>query len=297
MKWLLGLDLRPLCLGAVRFAAWLARMSRAADGESFAAVHVVEEQHLMAVLRYHHLEEVLERARVSARGIVAAEAAAIGEPEIARAPSVEQGLEAARASHQSDAFLIGRAAGRAGSGVIRLGKVARRMLRSASVPVVVVPPDLRAGHLGDGPVVALTSLQPDSADACRFASKMAERLGRGLALVHVAPGPGEFPVQLPAATLDSLCREHREQAEEEIAAWNSAQRLRASVTEVLQGPIVESALEFAARQRSPLIVAGSRRLSTLERTLLHSTGADLAASAPVPVAVVPPLEQAQGAAD
>ncbi len=37
----------------------------------------------------------------------------------------------------------------------------------------------------------------------------------------------------------------------------------------------------------PLIVCGSRRLSALERTIQHSTGTELAAAAPVPVAVVP----------
>ena len=56
----------------------------------------------------------------------------------------------------------------------------------------------------------------------------------------------------------------------------------------MQGRIADSALAFARVHGSPLLVAGSQRLSTLERTLVPSVGSELAASAPVPVAVVPP---------
>ena len=47
-------------------------------------------------------------------------------------------------------------------------------------------------------------------------------------------------------------------------------------------------MAFAEEQRSPLLVAGSRRLSGLERVLHGSLGSELAATAPLPVAVVPP---------
>lgn len=65
--------------------------------------------------------------------------------------------------------------------MIRLGRVARRILRRLGAPVLVVPPDLRAEQIGGGPVTALTSVSADSARACRFAADLAARLGRPLA--------------------------------------------------------------------------------------------------------------------
>lgn len=291
MQWILGLDLRPLCVGAVRFARWLAAESRAPDGESCIAVHALEEQHLLAVLRYHHLPEVLEGVRSSAEAILAAEqgAGVISGVEVTQGASVQEVLEAARVKHGADGTIIGRAAGVAGRGVVRLGHSARRILRAAAAPVMVVPPDLRVADLGGGPVVALTDLQPGSADACSFAAAMAERLGRPWVLLHVAPIPEEFaPAYLPVVSLEGMRRDFRAEGEKGLAEWIAAQGLRPAASEVLQGPIIDNALAFTRMRGSPLLVAGSRRLSALERTLLPSVGSELAASAPVPVAIVPP---------
>ena len=291
MKWILGLDLRPLCAGAVRFAKWLAATTRAADGERCIAVHVLEEQHLLAVLRYHHLDEVEQGARSSAQAILAAEHAGgdISSVEIVQGTSVQDVLEAARVKHKADGTIIGRAAGVEGKGVIRLGRSARRILRAAEAPVIVVPPDLDAADLGNGPVLALTSLRPDSVDACRFAATIAQRLGRPWTLVHVAPVPEEFaPPYLPVVSLEGMRRDFRAEGEKGLREWMAAQGLRPDATEVLQGRIVDSAVAFGKLHNSPLIVAGSQRLSTLERTLIPSIGSELAASASVPVAVVPP---------
>jgi nucleotide-binding universal stress UspA family protein len=291
MRWILGLDLRPLCAGAVRFTKWLAEESRDADGEGCVAVHALEEQHLLAVLRYHHLAEVMEGARASAEAILAAEQAAgvISALEVMRGASAQEVLEAARVKHGAQGTIIGRAAGVAGRGVVRLGRSARRILRAATAPVIVVPPDLQPADLGKGPVLALTDLQAVSADACRFAAAMAERLGRPWSLLHVAPIPEEFaPASLPAVSLESMRHDFRVEAEKGLVEWIAAHGLRPAASEVLQGPIMDSAMALLRMQGSPLLVAGSRRLSALERTLLPSVGSELAASAPVPVAIVPP---------
>ena len=291
MKWILGLDLRPLCGGAVRFAKWLAATTRAPEGEQCVAVHVLEEQHLLAVLRYHHLDEVEQGARASAQSILAGEHAGgdISAVEVLQGTTVQDVLEAARSRHGAGGTIIGRAAGVEGRGVVRLGRAARRILRSAEAPVIVVPPDLQPADLGNGPVLALTSLRPDSVDACRFAAAMAQRLGRPWALLHVAPVPEEFaPPYLPAVSMEGMRRDFRTEGEKGLAEWTAGQGLRPDKSEVVQGRIVDSALAYARLHASPLLVAGSQRLSTLERTLVPSVGSELAASAHVPVAVVPP---------
>lgn len=294
MRWILGLDLRPLCAGAIRFARWLATESRAPDGEPCIAVHALEEQHLLAVLRYHHLSEVVDGARASAQAILAAEYAAgvISELEVLQGASAQEVLEAARLKHEAEGTIIGRAAGVAGKGVVRLGRAARRILRAADAPVIVVPPDLDVNDLGKGPIVALTDLQPDSAEACRFASAFADRLGRPWALLHVAPIPEEFaPSYLPVVSLEGMRRDFRAEGEKGLAEWIAAQGLRPATSEVLQGPIIDSVLAFGRTHASPILVAGSRRLSALERTLLPSVGSEVAAAAPVPVAIVPPASR------
>ena len=291
MKWILGLDLRPLCAGALRFASWLSAASHAPGGERCIGVQVLEEKHLMAVLRYHHLPEVLEGARRSANAIVAEQQAAgvVSEIEVLQGTSVPDVLEAARLRHRADGTIIGRAAGTAGTGVVRLGSSARRILRSAAAPVIVVPPDLHPELLGPGPVLALTDLQPSSLAACGFAAAMATVLGRPWALLHVAPIPEEFaPPYLPVVSLEGMRRDFRAEGEKGLREWIAAQGLHPDASAVLQGPVIESALAFARSQGCPLLAAGSRRLSALERTLLPSVGSELASSAPVPVAVVPP---------
>src|SRR5690606_35418270 len=59
-KWLCGLDLRPSSQGAIRWARWLAQRTGA---DTLAGVHVLEEAHLQAALRYHHLQELTDTAR------------------------------------------------------------------------------------------------------------------------------------------------------------------------------------------------------------------------------------------
>ena len=44
MRWVVGIDLRPLSAEAIRFCTWLRETSRARDGEVFLAVHVLEQR-------------------------------------------------------------------------------------------------------------------------------------------------------------------------------------------------------------------------------------------------------------
>ena len=149
-------------------------------------------------------------------------------------------------------------------------------------------PTWESGHLGTGPVVALTSLRADSVEACRFGASVAELLGRELAVVHVAPVPEDFGrSHLPIRSLDSIREDYRVRAERGLQEWIAANALRPATSSVLQGSLMDLLLPLVELRSVPLIVCGSRRLSALERTIQHSTGTELAAAAPVPMAVVP----------
>jgi len=289
MKWIVGLDLRPLSQGALHFARWLATVSRAADGEQLVGVHVLEEEHLRVVLCYHHLDEVVESARAGVARLLeqAGASAYIRDLQVIQGLTADEALDAARASFQADAILVGRAARREGHQLVRLGRVARHLLQRATSPVLVVPPDLGLGDVGSGPMVALTRLGDESIEPCRLAARMAKRLGLGLALLHVVPLPEELGAHLPAGTAERMRRDLLDEGQESLATWAAAQGLGQARSTVRQGPVVEEAAAFAAEQASPLLVAGSRPHGALERVFARSVGIELAATATRPVAVVP----------
>lgn len=290
MKWVVGLDLRPRSSGAMQFARWLASVAR---GTTFIGVHVLEQEHLLAVLRDQHLDEVLSGARRAAEASIASEGAsgAIATVDVVQALNAPEGLRDAATRLQADGILVGRAAPREGQKLVRLGRVARRLLRMSTLPAIVVPPDMREADFGgDGPVVALTNLTDESVATCRFAESIAQELGRTLSIVHVVEPPSVASAQYVAtATLERVEAERREEARGALATWIAASGIRADSTEVLSGNVVEAASELAETHRAALLVAGSRRGgSALERILVASTASELAAAATRPVAVVPP---------
>jgi nucleotide-binding universal stress UspA family protein len=236
----------------------------------------------------------MDGARAAALAIIDAAQArdALRELEVVQGTAPDETLEAARVKHGASGFVVGRAAPTESHALVRLGRVARRMIRSSAAPVVVVPPDWQPEQRREGPVVALTSLRPESLEPCRFAAWMAERLGTEIAIVHVAPVPEDFGAQhLPFISMEKLRQDYRTDAEKSFSQWIATNGLKPSRTAVLQGRVVESALAFADEQHSPLVVCGSRGLSTIERTFHASTGAELAALAAVPVAVVPAVRE------
>jgi nucleotide-binding universal stress UspA family protein len=292
MRWIIGLDLRPLSHGALEFAAWLSAGAAAASAEPprFVPVHVLEEDHLLAVLRHHHLDEVVAAARDEARRALErhGRAAWLEDLRVVQALQANESLEEARASAGADAIVIGRAAGRDERRVVRLGRVARRLLRALPAPVVVVPPDLRASDVGTGPVVALTAAAGDAVDAIRFAEDVARRAGRKLAVVHVARDPAGAGLPfVPAVSLGRAREDELREARARLDAWIAAEGLRPDATAVLQGNLIEQAIGYAEAQASPLLVVGARRREGVDRVLVPSVGRELAASSTVPVAVVP----------
>ncbi len=282
MRWIVGLDLRPGSEGPCRFVRWLLEGTHARAPGDAVYVHVLEEEHLRHALRTHHLDEITAAARGAAERLLAA-AGVSGEIRIVQGLSAEDALEEARTAAGAGGVVIGRAAGREGVAIVRLGRVARRMLRRLTSPVAVVPPDFRGEDAGAGPVVALSSLRDDALGACRLAAGLAAELGRPFAVCHVARA--EALPYLPPAAIDLESR--RAAGEVDLARWLAQNGLRADSTGVLVGSPVDRALEWAEAAKAPFVVAGSRRLSLAERIVQASTGTALAATAATPVVVAP----------
>jgi nucleotide-binding universal stress UspA family protein len=288
MKWIVGMDLRPYGAGAIHFAAWLAKASRASDGEQLFPVHVLEDEHLRFVLRQHHLDEVTGSAREAARASLETTGApaAFEAPNLVVGGCAEDGLAAACKERHAQGIIIGRMAKREGHALVRLGTVARRLLHALPVPVVVVPPDVQLALPGTGPIVALTALH-EGASACRFAEELARRTARELVIAHVVAPPEDLSYVLPP-TLERIGRERREEAERALAGWVRSHELVPGSTRVLEGTLLETTLGFAREHSAPLLVVGAPAAS--RRAWIPSFARELAANAPTPVVVVPEPE-------
>lgn len=290
-RWIVGLDLRPTGQGALRFSHWLAGATR--EGQpSFVGVHVLEEDTLRAALRYHHLDELVAGAREEAEMLLrnAGATAVLTELRVVQGMHAEQTLEAAREEHHAEGLVVGRQAPREGHHLLRLGKVARRLLRTLSGPVVVVPPDWAPEAVSpDGPVLCATNVGDGAVAAVRFAADMARRLGRRLVIVYAVPVPEDYGAHyIPAATRQKIAAESHEAGVRELAQWIAELGLTEATAVVREGHVTEQVLRLAHETNAAMIVTGSRRLSTLERLVITSVGSELAATSPCPVAVIAP---------
>ena len=290
MTWIIGIDLQRHGSGALHFANWMAQRRQDADGERFIGVHVLEPDHLRNELRFRHLDEVVEGAARAAGEVLDREGAAerVHEVLVVEGARADDGLVEACDRWNAQAVIIGRMAERQSHRLVRLGPVARRMVNGAPVPVVVVPPDMREEDFGDGAVVALCDFSEESGEACRFAGRIAEHLGRPLHVVLVAsPHHPKLTTVMPS-------RGHAEPPPSgdlearRLHDWLASRNLHADATTVLEAEDpAEELSALAARARSPLVSVGGRHLHGLDRLLEEDAARTLAARARCPVAVVP----------
>lgn len=288
MKWILGLDLHPSGAGAIRFARWLAESSSAVD--SLVGIHVLEESYLRAALKYHHLDELMEGATTVARKVLDEAGATkhLGSLNVLQGTTPEESLEAAHTYHAAQGMIIGRQAKKEGRDIFRLGRVARRLLRTLPGPTFVVPPDYDPSG-ADGPIVVATSMQDDCSTAVHFAADLAEKTGRPLVLLHVVPTPDDYAAHyLPEGSLAKMREDNKKEAEAELAQWAADNGCENAEFVVRLGGIVSETVKFATERHACILASGSRRLSTFERLLLTSIASELAAMATCPVAIVPP---------
>jgi nucleotide-binding universal stress UspA family protein len=214
----------------------------------------------------------------------------VTEVHLVRGRSAEESLDAARVYHHAEGLIVGRQAPREGLHLFRLGKVARRLLRRLDGPVLVVPPDWEAEAAStDGPIMCATNLGDGSAPAAHFAAELAHWLERPLVLVHTVPVAEDYGANyIPLESREKIAAECQAEGERELAAWIGDQGIDGATAVVRQGHTTEQLLVAAREHKASIFVTGSRRLSTMERLLLTSVGSELAATAPCPVAVVPP---------
>lgn len=289
MRWIVGVDVGVGSHGALGFVAWAARDGRMPAGD-VVAVHVLEDEHLRMVLRTHHLEEVTTAARNAAAATLDRHGVD-AQVEVVQASDASEGLAVEAVRLGADALVVGRHAGLDGSGFGKLGRIARGALQELAVPVIVAPHDLKPSDVGDGPVLAISSLGDDAVEAVRFARRLATWTGRKLVVAHAVRFAVDRTVAylaFPPEALESHREERVSGARQALGAWVAANDLAVDDLQVIEGSVLTGAPRLAQELRSPILVTGSRMLAGLDRRLHTSIGTELAAAAPLAVAVVPP---------
>jgi nucleotide-binding universal stress UspA family protein len=282
---MVGVDLRNLSGGAITFARWLSDLG---PQHRFLGVHVVEYvPHLLMENQGAGTPEQIQAVADEALAPLHGDAH-FDELGAVLATAAEDGLVAAVHEKRADALIVGRRAPRAGEGIIRLGRVARRLLRTLPCPVVVVPPDVDAAHIGTGPVVVATCLTDNAVAAVRWSAKLAESLRRPLVLVHAMQAPDQLAIVVPSVVWEGVVSQRTDWGRAELDAWVHAHGFEHIERVAVEGPPTHVLGRFASERDACLLVMGSRRLGTFDRLFQSSVGSEIAGSSPVPVAVVPP---------
>jgi nucleotide-binding universal stress UspA family protein len=284
MRWIVGIDLRERSHGAVHMAAWMRAHHRGAEPAEFVGIHVVDER-LRDSARV--MSEVIAAGKRALASV--AEQCGVADPftdvRVVLAPSVEQGLARAASHAGIDGLLVGRIAPSEGRSVVRLGSVARRLLRSLPAPVLVVPPNLVGSDIGGGAIMLATDLGETSIAPARFSSRVASELGRDLVVSHSDPERDVGHDLLGDRTLLASWTPRRTLAD--VDAWVREHEIPAARTHITHDGVVDGLLAAAHREGAAILACGSRQLGAVDRIFTSSVGTDLARLADRPVLIVP----------
>jgi nucleotide-binding universal stress UspA family protein len=287
VKWAIGLDLRREGRGALAFVRWLRERSAA---DAFTAVHVLEVSPVLQALRDRDEGiDAIELAREAGlQELAAAGLSGVEGPIVLDASAPDEGLENEIENLGADGLVIGRRGETHDNRLLRLGPIARRLLRRLPVPVVVVPPDLEVRRIGAGPIILATDLADDSLAAARFAKRVADTYGCQLVSMHVVPGSDAAAMFVPAATIQQLYEQLGLDRHKDLEGWNRDAGLGEIPSIVAAGDVLARVIAVADNEHAPLVVTGSRLQSTVTRIFTASVGTTLAGYANCAVAVVPP---------
>jgi nucleotide-binding universal stress UspA family protein len=286
-KWIIGIDLHELSVGAACFGAWLHRQAPAAT--QLVALHVMEEGALDERFELADRTRARERLRIAVERALERPdiRAAFAGIEVVEADDPVTGLETALQAEAARGFIVGRRTTGSGMQLVRLGGVVRRLLRRLPAPTFVVPPDWAAEGLGAGPIVVAVTPAEASIGAVKVAQSLATVTRRPLEFIRIVPTSPIYTALSPPGS-GRPAREERQLSE--IAAlthtWLEERGAVGQLT-VRRGDEVDEILALVVQHSAPILVCGSRLLSLAERAFGFSLSSELAAHAAVPVLVVP----------
>lgn len=285
MRWLVGIDLRKTSVGAVAFAKSL---SSRVPNDRFFGAHIIED-HVLAAATEFGLEATQNiPAYVDSLLAPLRKDDTFDEVGAIAASAAEDGLRIAAARHDCDALVIGRLAPGQGTGLLRLGRVARRLVRELPRIIMVVPPDFAEDTWSRGPILLAVDPSTDCARATSQATSLAASLGVEILVTHVVPPREELIRYMPSEMWASRVDSGNGKESEQLAEWTAARGLSDARRSVVEGSIIPSLLRVAETASASMIIVGSRKLGLMARMFSSSTGSALAAYSKIPVMIAPP---------
>jgi nucleotide-binding universal stress UspA family protein len=285
-KWIVGIDVRRRSDGAVAFAAWLHAQLR----DQLIGVHVAAREMFTAMdqLAGPAVSDVRLRVELERSLVEAGLGDAFARVEVIEALDPVGPLEERCREEGACGLIIGRIAGQSTYETVRLGAVARRLLRGLVAPIWVVPPDLRAETIGDGTILVAVTPEEASVGAVRVAWRLAAGLGRKIMFVRVVNELIERSSLFPAReTVEREQTDQQREAEAHTRGWLMDLEVEGPL-DVRRGGTLEEILVAARRHSAAFVVCGSRKLGMLGRIFSGSLSSELSAHSSVPVLVVPP---------
>jgi nucleotide-binding universal stress UspA family protein len=253
---------------AVRRAAQLASVT----GASLDLVYVIDTS------RPHDDAEVEPKAEAVLHGAEAITSRSVAASTKVVAGDPDEALLQEAADHVDDLICVGPDAGLLG-GRVRVGRVAAHVLRHAPCSVLV---GREAGSTFPVNILCGVSGSNTSIETAGLAARIAVASGAELRLQHVVP---VFEGDEREWTLDD---DEPDPTEIESAAQVARAAGARPIRERALGRPEYAILEAAGRERSDLVVVGSRGLSGLARMMLGSVSEYVATHAHCSVLVVRP---------
>ena len=175
--------------------------------------------------------------------------------------------------------------GRTGLGWLMLGSVTDKVLRTATCPVLTVPPAvMRAAKPPFKRVLCPVDFSEPSLHALRFALALAQEGDARLTLLHVLPAPTPDDV-VAMMGHRSRCEERARRRLERLLPVASRTFCSPS-SRVTWGAPPRSIVEVANGEASDLIVMGVRQRGILERMFVGSNASQVVRHATCPVLTV-----------
>lgn len=289
MKWLVGIDARPGHSGPLEFARWLRQHDAEQVFEGAHMVHISVAQ--KTLLGMEADGELMTRARAACNKVIAEAKSddVFSDLHVDVVEDLESGLMSAADKCGAASLVIGRHRRADESGFVRLGATARRILRSLSGTVIVVPPEFEADRApAKGPVIVALDLNSEASRALLIgAAKLCAELGLECIPCYVNSVVYHTALYMPTGGYDLLRAQVLASGTERLDRFIEKCGVEVGPGRVLCGDVVGSVAGLAEEIGASMICTGARKLSAAAKFWTHSVSTELTATAPCPVMVVP----------
>jgi nucleotide-binding universal stress UspA family protein len=216
-----------------------------------------------------------------------------GEDHAELAAYLVRGLDAAEVISETcndlecDLIVMGTK-GRRGLGLMLLGSVAEKVIRSVSVPVLTVRQDAKLPDTGIRKILVPYDFSERSAAAVTYAGAWAKGLGAEITLLHVVE-PVVYPEFYSVDLLpDDTMSRVTERANQELDS--AADQLLGGIettAEIQIGRAAETIVGRAKPGDFDLVIMGKRGLSALEHLIMGSVAESVLRRCKIPMVAVP----------